>query len=135
MTFWRPVVIRAMRRAFSLASAPPSVKKNVQVARSQGREQLTQPPADLGSKLGSRECQLVRLFGDGIGHPTVAMTDVHGHQLAVEVDVALAVRVPEIDALAVVHGDGVDLVLRGPAEERVLLVEGDDLLEVSGGWA
>ena len=29
MTFWRPVVMRAMRSAFSLASAPPRVKKNV----------------------------------------------------------------------------------------------------------
>ena len=42
----------------------------------------------------------MRLLGDGIGHPSVAVADVHTLQLRVEVDVALAVGVPEVDPSA-----------------------------------
>ena len=72
MTFCRPVTIRAMRSAFSLASAPPRVKKNV--FRSPGvtvGEQLAQPAAHLGRELRRGEGQLVRLLGDGVGHALV----------------------------------------------------------------
>src|SRR5439155_16284337 len=57
----------------------------------------------------------------------VAMADVHAHQLAVEVDEALAFGRPEVDALRAGHGDRIDFRLSGPLEERVLLRQRDHL--------
>ena len=56
------------------------------------------------------------------------MPDVHAHQLAVEVDEALAFRRPEINALRARDRDRIHLRLRRPFEERVLLRERDHLL-------
>jgi hypothetical protein len=46
--------------------------------------------------------------------------DVDGHELAVEVDEALAFRRVEVNALGAGDGNGIDLRLRGPFVERVL---------------
>ena len=97
-------------------------EERVQVARSQLGEQLAQAPADLGRELRRGKGEGFRLLGDGVSYAAIAMADVDAHQLAVEVDVALAVGVPEVDPLGAVDDDRVDLRLRGPREEGVLEV-------------
>ena len=57
----------------------------------------------------------------------VAVADVHAHQLAVEVDEPLAFRRPEVDPLGARDRDRIDLRLRRPLEERVLLRQRDHL--------
>src|SRR5213082_3198868 len=47
----------------------------------------------------------------------IAVADVHAHQLAVEVDEALAFRRPEVDALRSRHRNRIDFRLRRPLEE------------------
>jgi hypothetical protein len=61
------------------------------------------------------------------------MTDVDAHQLAVQVQVALAVDIPEIDALRASDRYGGDLRLRSPVIHRVPLGELGDLLSSQGG--
>ncbi len=63
-----------------------------------------------------------------VGHAPVAVADVHAHQLAVEVDEALAVDAPEVDALRAIDRDRRRLGLRLPVVQRVALREFDDLL-------
>ncbi len=62
-----------------------------------------------------------------VRHAPVAVADVHAHQLAVEVDVALAVDAPEVDALRAIDRDRRRLGLRLPVVQRVALRELDDL--------
>ncbi len=65
---------------------------------------------------------------DGLDHLRVPVPDVHAHQLAVEVEVALPLRRPEIGALGARHRDRVDLVLRRPLVQGVALGQGDHLV-------
>ena len=58
----------------------------------------------------------------------MAVADVRAHQLAVEVEEALPLGRPEVDALGAGHRDRVDLGLRGPFEQGVALGEGDHLV-------
>ncbi len=69
-----------------------------------------------------------RLLLDGLHHLGMGVADVRAHELAVEVQVALAFGRPEVDAFRARDRDGVDLGLRRPLEHRVLAAEGDDLL-------
>ena len=68
-----------------------------------------------------------------LNHALVAVADVDAHQLAVEVDEALPFRRPEVNALCARDRDGIDLGLRRPFEQRVLLGEIDDFLAGHGG--
>jgi len=102
-------------------------EEGVQVARRQLRQHLAQPSADLRRELRCGEGEPIGLLGNGVGHPAVAMADVDAHQLRVEVDVALAVRVPEVDPLRPIDDDGIDLGLGRPREEGVVPVEPQDL--------
>jgi hypothetical protein len=100
---------------------------HLQVARKQLGKLLAEPRADLRGHERIGIGQLLRLSLDRLDHATVAMADVDAHQLAVEVDEALAVRRIEVDPLGALDGDGVDGILRGPLVERVPLGEVDDL--------
>jgi hypothetical protein len=66
------------------------------------------------------------LVGDGFDDTIITMADVNRHQLAVEVDVALAFRRIEINSLGGGDRNGIDFRLRGPFVERVLLAKIDD---------
>jgi hypothetical protein len=65
------------------------------------------------------------LILDRLHHARVAVADVHAHQLAVEVDVALSFRGPEVHALRPSDRYRIDGVLRRPFEDGVFLTEGD----------
>ena len=109
----------------------------VDVAGRDGGQLRAKPRANLGGheRVGVRE--LRRLLLDGLHDTRVAVPDVHAHQLAVEVQEALAFGRPEIDALGAVHGNRIHGALRGPLEDGVLLRQRDDLVAGHGrgaGW-
>ena len=96
-----------------------------------GRE-LGELRSEPGARLGGHERVGVGerggLLGDGLDDALVAVADVRAHQLAVEVEVALALGCPEPAALGARHGDRIDLCLGRPLEDRVALGELDDLV-------
>ena len=100
---------RASLIAFSIASAPPSVKKTLSM--SPGRISASFAPSrarGLGREGRLDVLELGRLGGDGVDHPPVAVADVDRHQLAVEVEDPLAFGRVQVDPLGVVDGDRVE---------------------------
>ena len=100
-----------------------------------GRE-LGQLRAEARARLGGHERvdvgQRLGLALDRLDHLRMAVADVRAHQLAVEVEEALALGGPEVDALGACHRDRVDLRLGRPLEEGVALGEGDHLVAGHG---
>ena len=111
-----------MRIAFSFASAPPLVKKKTSM--SPGQICASFWPS-LRAHFGRHERVGVgerrRLILDRLDDARIAVADVDAHQLAVEVDEALAFRRPEVDALRLRDRNRIDVRLRRPLVERVLL--------------
>jgi len=97
-----------------------------------------EPGAQPRARFGRQERVGVRQDGglllDGADDALVAVADVHAHQLAVEIEIALAVRRPEVHALRARDRDGIDGRLHGPFENRVLLGKGDDLFGSHDLW-
>ena len=92
--------IRASLIAFSLASAPPLVKKKTSMSPGAiAASFCAEPRARLGRHERVRVRERRRLFLDRLDDALVAVADVHAHQLAVEVEVALAFGRPEVAAL------------------------------------
>ena len=108
--------------------APVREEERVDVARRELGELGAQPRARLGrhERVGVGERR--RLLRDGLDDALVAMADVRAHQLAVEVEVALALGRPEPAALGAGNGDRIDLRLGRPFEDRVALGQLDDLV-------
>src|SRR5205809_2145567 len=119
---------RQAQRILVRFSTAQGEEESLQVTWRQLGQQLSKASADLGGELWRGEGEGAGLLGDRLGHATVSVTDVHAHQLAVEVDVALAVGVPEIDPLRAIDDDRIDLRLGGPGEEGVLAIEAQDLV-------
>ena len=86
-----------MRIAFSLASAPPLVKKKTSMSPGRDlRQLLAQPRARLGGHERIGVGQRRGLLLDRLDDARIAVADVDAHQLAVEVDEALAFGRPEV---------------------------------------
>ena len=100
MILCRPVKKREILMAFSLASAPPLVKKNVSMSPGVISASLA-PRRARGSVAmkGFAYAECRSLLADRANDALVAVADVDRHQLAVEVDEALALRRPEVNAL------------------------------------
>jgi hypothetical protein len=96
-------------------------EKHVDVARRDLGELCAQARAGLGCHERVRVRKRGQLILDRPNHAFVAMTDVHAHQLAVEVDEPLAFGRVEVDPLRVRDGNRIHLRLRRPFEERMLL--------------
>ena len=58
--------------------------------------------------------QLFGLLLNRLNHPLIAVTDVDAHQLRIEIEIALAMSIPKINALPFRHRDRVDRVLGRP---------------------
>ena len=86
----------------------------VHVARQDLGELRAEPCPDLGGEGRLDELELGRLGRDGVDHAPIAVSDVDGHQLAVEVEDPLAFRCVEIHAFGVIDGDRVEGALDGP---------------------
>ena len=107
----------------------------VEVARHDLGELGSQPRAGLRRERRMDELQPGRLLGDRAHDALVAVTDVHRHQLAVEVEDPLALGRVQVDALGAVDGDRVDRTLDRPRGEGVGPRERDDLgAGHRGGW-
>jgi hypothetical protein len=59
------------------------------------------------------------------------VTDIHAHELAVEIDEAFAFGRPKIDALRARDGNRIDRSLGGPFKQSVAATEFDDLLALN----
>src|SRR5258708_6264166 len=97
-----------------------SEKEGVDVAGSNLRELRAEPRAGLGSHEWIGVAERLRLLVDSVDDSLVAVADVDRHQLAIEVDEALALGRPEINSLGLGDRDGIDLRLCGPLEECVV---------------
>ena len=124
---------RDLHRVFVGFSAAVGEEERVDVARAQRREFLAKPRARFGGHKRVRVRERCRLVLNRLDHALVAVADVHAHQLAVEVDVPLAVGRVEIDALRARHRDRVHRGLDGPFKERVLFAECDHFFVGHGG--
>ena len=121
----RPVCSRAMRTACSTASAPPLVKKIL--SRSPGvRSAISRAASERAStaKAGANVRQLRGLLLDRGDDLRVLVADVGVDEPAGEVEVAVAVVVPEVRPLGAGDGERVDELLRGPGVEDVRAVGG-----------
>ena len=102
-------------------------EEDVDIAGRELGELRAQPPAHLRRHERVRIRHRRGLLLDRRDDAFVAVPGVDAHQLTVEVEVALAVRGPEVDALRARHRNRVDRSLRRPFEQRVLAAEVDDL--------
>ena len=100
----------------------------IHVARQDLGELRSESRPDLRGEGGLHVLELQRLGRDRVDDPAVAVTDVDRHQLAVEIEDALALGGVQVDAFGMVDGDGVEGALDGPGEEGVLPGQGDDLV-------
>ena len=103
----------------------------VGVGAAQGEQEVVQVPGgDLGEQLAQQGArfgrhrragigQLARLVDDGVDHALVAVTDIDAHGHRIEIQVALAVHVPEIDAFGRLDRDRRDFALGRPGPKTV----------------
>ena len=80
----------------------------------QADDPLGEPRPHVGAVAGGQEAILVHLRFDGVADLPVAKAEVQVDQLRGHVRVALAVRVPEIDAVRLLNRDRVDGFLHAP---------------------
>jgi hypothetical protein len=106
-------------------------EEGVDVAGDEGGEALAEAGARGGGEARGDEQHLAVDRGlHGREHVGVRVADVDAHELAVEVEVALALGRVEVHALGAFDGDRVDGAALGPRPHRVLLAGVDDLLAV-----
>ena len=109
--------------------APEGEERLLDVAGEQlGELAAEQRPGLGGGDGGVGVSERFGLARDRLDDAGVPMADVHAHELAVEVQVALAVGVVEVDALGPEHRYRRDLRLRCPVVEGVAPRPLDDLL-------
>ena len=115
-----------MRMAFSLASAPPLVKKTLAML-SGACSTISRAASVRGSaaKTGDTEHSLAACSAMAATMRGMLVAEVQVDELGAEVEVAVALVVPERRALAAGDRHGGDLALGGPGVE--------DVLEVGGG--
>ena len=123
---------REANRVFGRFRAAVGEEEDVDVTGRDLRELLPEPRARLGGHEWIRVGQRRRLILNRLDHARIAVADVDAHQLAVEVDEALAFRRPEINALGFRHRNGIDVRLRRPLVQRVLLRQRDHFLTAHG---
>ena len=110
------VSARDLDRVLVGVSAAVGEEEHVDVARRELGELGAQPPAHLGRHERVRVRHGRGLLLDRRDDAVVAVSGVDAHQLAVEVEIALAVGSPEVDALRARHRDGIDRPLGRPLE-------------------
>ena len=123
---------RDLERVLVGLGAAVGEEEGVDVAGRDLGQLRAEPRAHLGRHRRRDVGDLLRLLGDGGNHARIAVADVHRHQLAVEVDEALALGRPEVDALRLRDRNRIDGVLRRVLGDGVLLRERDDLIAGHG---
>src|SRR4029450_13999530 len=101
-------------------------EEDVDVAWREFRQFRAKTSADVSRHERIRVRQRRSLLLNRAHDPLVAVTGVHTHQLAVEIEITLAIGSPEVDALGPRHRDRIDRTLRRPFEHRVSAAEIND---------
>ena len=128
------VPARELDRVLVRLGAAVREERHRQVAGRDLGEQLPEPRARLGRHRRPDRRELLGLLLDRRDHLRVAVADRDVDELRGEVEVALAVVVPEVPALGARDRDRVDRVLHRPRVEDVALRVLDDLLARARGF-
>ena len=121
-TLCRPVTQRATLIAFSFASAPPFVKNDIfRLPGVTSASIRAERRARLGRHRRPDRAELLGLLLDRRDHLRVPVADRDVDELRGEVEVALAVVVPEVAALGAGDRNRVDRALHRPGVEDELL--------------
>ena len=115
--------MRAIFTAFSLASAPPRVKKNL--FRSPGVTSARAFPKKGAGFIGHArrdKADFVRLVFDGLDHFGMLVADVLVHELGSHVDIPLPVFIPHVNALGLGDHERIQGGLDAPGMDDVFLV-------------
>ncbi len=126
---------RAALIAFSLASAPPRVKKSRLMSPGTSSARRWPRRARTGVAALGAANSMWPSIASFIRASTfeVAVADVDAHQLAVEVEVALALGGVEVHALGPLERERLQRAALRPRPHGVLLAEFDDGAAVHGG--
>ena len=103
-------------------------EKRVDVAGRNFGQLLPKPRAHLSRHERIRITERRGLLGNRLNHALIAVSDVDRHELAVEVDESLPFRRPEINAFGPRHRNRIDLRLRRPLVQSVLLGQVNNFL-------
>src|SRR5580700_2870435 len=98
----------------------------IDIAGSNFGELRAESRARFGSHERIRIGEPRRLLADRLNDALIAVSNVDGHKLAVEIDEALALRRVEVNALGAGDRNGIDFRLCRPFIERVLAGKIDD---------
>ena len=122
-TLCRPVCSRAMRIAFSMASAPPLVKKTFECpGGARSMIAFAVRPRTNDACCGARVAWTAACL-DRLDHLRVLVADVGVHQLAGEVEELVALEVPHLGARPGGEHLRLERALRAPRVEHVGTVE------------
>ena len=124
---------RGLDRVLVGFGAAERVEEGVEVAGHEFGKAQREARADLGRHAGVGVGERRGLVLDRLDDLRVRMPDVDAHELAVEVDPALALGTVEVDALGARDGNRVDLRGGAPREEAVLHARVDHLARGHGG--
>ena len=124
---------RGLDRVLVRLGASEGVEEGVEVAGHDFGQAQREARADLGRHAGVGVGEGGRLILDRLDDLRVRVPDVDAHELAVEVDPALALGSVEVDALGARDGDRIDLRGGAPREEAVLHARVDHLARGHGG--
>src|SRR5258708_2811131 len=95
-------------------SATEAKKCLLQLAGGNLCQLFSQPSPRIGGDARIHIRKLLGLLFDGVDNVAVTMSNVNVHQLGIEIQVAFAVGIPEVNALAAYRRNGVNRILRSP---------------------
>ena len=104
----------------------------VETAGSDLGQHLTQDGARFGGNARVSVGEASDLLLDRPNHVLIPVTDVDVEELGRPIQVALPIGIPKVDPLGLDHAEGIPIVLRGPACQRMGFVAPDQFVVVHG---
>src|SRR5215207_3030805 len=97
-----------------------------QIARGDLRQFLSEQSPWFGRHAGTGKRQFRSLILDRLDHFWMLVSDIGVDQLGCEIEIALSIRIPEVNSLRLYHRNRIHLPLIGPGIKRIFLVEIDN---------
>ena len=113
------VPARQLDRVLVCLGAAVREERHGEIARGDFGKELAEAGARFGRHRRADRAELLCLALDRVDDLGVAVTDRNVYELRCEVEVALAVVIPEVAAFCTRYSDGVDRVLHRPGVEDV----------------